>query len=325
MEQVLLVRETLITVFKRFETIILFVCKLLTGLVVFSTINGIGCPLPQLSGIFSPPYGLPYLLLMALLFAVSPMIACYGLIILNIALQLSGAPGIAVYTTLFMLCVMFFYVRLAPKESALILAMYFAFQFHVPYAVPLIAGLYFSLTSVVPITIGVFIWESAPALGKLLESQSVETISLLDLPILLADSYKAVYEGLKGNDDWIFVAFIFAMVVVVVYAISRADIKYARDLAVLFGGVACAAGFVLSAFLADISIDFLYVLLVTIMSVLLVELIQFFDLALDYRRAERVYFEDEKNFYIVRVIPKIASMRHRKSNRHGESPHVKED
>ncbi|NLK21340.1 MAG: hypothetical protein GX308_04535, partial [Epulopiscium sp.] len=43
----------------------------------------------------------------------------------------------------------------------------------------------------------------------------------------------------------------------------------------------------------------------TIASMIIMFSIQFFHIIVDYSRAERVEFEDEENYYYVKIIPKI--------------------
>lgn len=325
MEQILMIREALIGFYKRYETMARFICKLAAGLFIFSAIGSIGCPAPQLSGLLGPPFALPFTLLMSVLFAVCPITVCYGLIIANITLQMSGAFGVAIFVLLFLLCVMFFYVRLAPKESVLILAVCFSFAFHAPCVAPLLAGLYFGATSVIPVSIGVFLWEAAPAVAALARERSAEGIGLLEIPVLLAETYETLFTSVVGNESWVITAFIFSMVVIVVFVIARSGVDYAKDLAIGVGAFTCVAGFVTAALVAGVEFNLGYMIITTVFSALIAELVRFFDVCLDYRGTERVQFEDEMNFYVVKVIPKVAMTRHWKMKRRYEDVQANEE
>ena len=305
MEQILLIRDYLINIYKRYETVVLFVVKFIAGLFIFGVINSIGYPMPQVAPFFVAPYGLPLVLLLSVLFAICPLSVSYGLMIINVGLQISASAGIAFFLVLFLLCVVFFYVRMAPEESALILGIYFAFWFRLPYIVPLLAGLYFRLTSIVPIVIGVFLWYFTPVAGELIQAGSGEDISFLELPTTFSSVYISVYDSVRGNESWVFTAFIFAMTVIIVYVISRASIDYAKEIAVGAGSVVCILGFILAALVADMPIQVFSMIFFAIVSGMIAIIVQFFDIVLDYQRAERVHFEDENNYYVVKVIPKV--------------------
>ena len=305
MEHALLIRDIAINFYKRYETIALFIIKFIIGLFIFNVINSIGHPMPQVAPFFMPPYGLPLVLLLSVLFAICPLPVGYGLIVVNIGLQISASAGIAFFLMLFLMCIAFFYVRIAPEESALILGIYFAFWFRVPYVVPIIAGLYFGLTSIVPIAIGVFLWYFTPLAAELVQLSSGEEISLIELPTTFSSVYTSVFDGIRGNESWIFTAFIFAMVVLVVYIISRASIDYAKQIAIGVGAAVSALSFILAALVANIAISIFSMLFFTLISAIIVLIVNFFDIVLDYQRAERVQFEDESNYYVVKVIPKV--------------------
>lgn len=304
-EQILIIRETAVKLFKHYETLALFIFKFLVGLLAYGVILGIGHPLPQAAAFFAPPFGLPLLMLLSILFAICPLTLSYGLMTLIIGVQVSGMPEVGIFVFLFLVCVLLFYVRLAPRESVLILATFFGFYFKVPYLIPLVAGLYFSLTSAIPIAIGVFIYYASHVIGALLSHGSGQEVELLELPGMFAMNYATILDGLKTVDSWIFTAFIFAMVVVTVYAISRTSLDFSKDLAIGIGGVVCIVSHLVAALVADVNIPILPMLLLTIVSALLAEVIKFFDVVLDYQRAERVQFEDETNYYMVKVIPKV--------------------
>ncbi len=305
MEQVLQIREMFIYFLKKYETVILFVLKFFIGLFIFGLIFAIGHPMPQLAPFFSPPFGLPLLLLMGVLFAVCPVSVSYWLIILSIAVQTSSAVGIAALVFLFLICVMFFYVRLAPKESALILAVYFGFYFKIPYIVPLLAGLYFGITSIIPVAIGVFAWQFTPAVSEILKQESGAEVDILELPSMFSTVYLSVLDSISGKEGWIFTAFIFAMVILIVFAISKTTLDYAKEIAVGVGAVILIISFIVVAIVADIDVSILSVIFFTIISAIIVLVVRFFDVVLDYSRAETVQFEDENNYYTVKVVPKI--------------------
>jgi len=284
----------------------------LFGLFVFSQIGDIGLYMPM----FSAVNQLPYVLLMAMLFTVVPITMGYGLIIINICLQLSSAIGVMAFVGIFLLLILFFYARLAQRESVLIIATFFAFQFGVPHVVPLIAGLYFGITSVIPVSLGIMIVSFVPLLRFLLDDaflmSELIAANFAIMPEHLGELYVTIFAEITTNQAWVFTAFTFAMVIFIVYIISRFTIDHAREIAAGVGIVVAIISAILAQIIAVPDATLFETFVSIVLSGVLVFLALFFDMVLDYQRTERVQFEDESNFYQVKIIPKIWLSRERR-------------
>jgi len=287
----------------------MFVFKFFFGLFVFSQIGDIGLYMPM----FSAVNQLPYVLLMAMLFTVVPITMGYGLIIINICIQLSSAIGVMAFAGVFLLLILFFYARLAPRESVLILATFFAFRLGVPHVVPLMAGLYFGITSVIPVSLGIMIVSFVPLLRFLLDDafmmSELIAANFAVMPEHLGELYVTIFAEITTNQAWVFTAFTFAMVIFIVYIISRFTIDHAREIAVGVGIVVAIISAILAQIIAVPDASLAGTIVSIVVSGLLAFLALFFDMVLDYQRTERVQFEDEANFYQVKIIPKISLSR----------------
>ena len=311
MEQLLQIRESIIKFYKRFELIILFVLKLLAGMYVFSLINGIGLWRPEFAKLFTKPLDFPFFMLLSLLFAVLPPTPANCLVILALLVQISLSLEVAVFVFLLLLCVLAFYGRVSPKKSYLVLVMIVAYRFNLQYAVAIFAGLYLGLTSMIPIAIGTCISSFIPLFANLADTvRTPEKIDLMELPTTFLELYKTIFESMSTYLDWIVPAFVFAMVVLAVYAITRLAIPYAKEIAILSGGVIMIVGFMIAGSVTGLGPSAGSVVLGVILCMLLVAFLRLFDSLLDHQRVERVQFEDEDNYYYVKVVPKIASKRH---------------
>ena len=314
MEQILIVRETVVKFFKRYEVFILPILKFLVGWFVFASILAIGQVNPALEPFaeFMQPTMLA--LLFALLFTIMPMNMSWMLIILTLTLQYSANLEIAVAVFLFAMFIFLFYARMAPKESILILLTILAFHFNVPYLTPIIVGLYFPITAIIPVVVGVFVHAQIPMLEGLVASASVVGTGMADMEIteLIAEMpeafsvvYEALIRSLTMTQNWLFTAVVFAMVVLLVHFISKLAIDFAKEVAIALGCVMNIFGFVVAAFVAGANVNILSVIGLTLLSGVLVLIIRCFDAILDYNRAETVQFEDDDNFYHVRIVPKV--------------------
>ncbi|MCL2286983.1 MAG: hypothetical protein FWC32_11565 [Firmicutes bacterium] len=314
MEQILIIREVLVKFFKRYEVFILPILKFLLGLFVFTNILSIGYVHSALEP-FAEQWS-PTLLsvLFALLFTIMPANMGWLLIILSVTVQLSANIEIAVAVFVFLLFVFAFYARMAPKESILILFTILAFHFNVPYLIPILAGLYFPITAIIPITVGVFVNAQIPILFGLVQHSPTTAGAMADMEIAdilteLPEAFSVVYEtlvhSLAVTHTWLFTAVVFAMVIVLVHFISRLSIDYAKEIAIALGCVMNIFGFIVAVLIAGESANIGLVIIMTILCGILAGLVRCFDAILDYQRAESVQFEDDNNFYHVRIVPKV--------------------
>jgi len=235
------------------------------------------------------------------------------LIILNITMQFSANIEIAVAVFLFMMFIFLFYARMAQRESILILFTMLAFHFNVPYLVPILAGLYFPVTAIIPVTVGVFLYAQIDVVFSLMQPASVTaTLAELELadrltaiPDAFSEVYTALISSITASQTWLFTAIVFAMVIILVHLVSRQAIDFAKEIAIVLGGVVTIFGFVITTLVIDEPVRVGMVIFGTIICILLALLVRFFDGVLDYQRAESVTFEDDDNYYHVRIVPKV--------------------
>ena len=282
-----------------------FLAKLFAGVIIFNVLINIGFGAAGIQKFFLPPLALPITMLLAILYVILPPTISYAIMIAVIGAQLSSNTEIALLSVLCLLCLLFFYIRLAPKESILILLTLAAFYLKIPYLAPLLAGLYFSVTAIVPIAIGVFLWTLIPIIAELLKTSATAGFNIMDMPKTLAVILPAFLNAFTVNQEWIFTAFIFAMVVLAVYGISHINLDYSKEISVALGAVLTAVSFIIANVLANMPLDIFHMVMYVLLSALIAEIIHFFDIALDYSRSERIEFEDEDNYYFVKVVPKI--------------------
>jgi len=312
MEHILITREVLVKFFKRYEAFILPILKFLLGFFVFSSIQQIGyvheVVEPFIAG-FSP---LLISVLFAIIFTVMPMNLGWILIILSITIQFSADIEVVISAFLFFTFIFLFYARMAPKESILILFTLLAFHFNVPYLIPLVIGLYFPVTAIVPVAVGVFINAQIPALFGHMSPVSVAggiaDMEIEELLTELPEVFSVVYEALLRSftdTTWLFTAVIFALVIVLVHFVSRLSIDFSKEIAIALGCVMNVFGFVAAALTIGENVNIGTVIMLTILCGILAELIRCFDSILDYQRAESVQFEDDNNYYHVRIVPKV--------------------
>jgi hypothetical protein len=299
MSYLLVIRETVIQFIKRFEMFILPVLKFLFGVYVFSKINGIGYIHPVLAEYTEMlPSAIPLEWLLGLAFTLLPLSVSWLLMILCITVQFSASIEIAAVVFVFLLLIYLFYARMAAKESILILFTVVAFHFNIPYLLPLVIGLYFSPAAIIPVAIGVFINSHIPVVKSLaLTTRSTAGLELTEIPETFAELYTVVLSNLTATQSWLFIAFVFAMVIIVVHIVSRLSIDFSKELSLLLGCILTIFGFIMAILVAGEDTSVGNVIFGTLFCTLIAGFIRLFDPILDYQRAESVQFEDENNYY----------------------------
>ncbi len=318
-------REYLICIYKRYESIILFLYKIFIGILIFGFINSIGHARPEFNALANPAVSFFLIVLMGVFYAILPVNAVYAFIIVAVGIQFSAFLELSVFIVLFLLLILLFYARLAPKESLLIIGVLFAYYFKMPYIVPIYAGLYCGLTSIVPISIGVFMWHSLPVLNNLVLSVTSTELDFMEMPNTFSELFGSILNLIVKDISWISTSFVFAMVVIVVFTVVRLSLDYSKELAVGLGAVLNIIGFIFVAVIGKVNVDILGMFISTAFSWLFVAVFSYFDLALDYQRASNLRFEDDENYYYVKVIPKVIMSSSKRRHRHdiSEKPEKK--
>ncbi len=304
----------------------MFVFKFVVGLFVFNIISGIGMSADFLDFLTTPPLQFPLVILCGFLFVVLPLTLSYFIMAVFVALQLSLYVEISAVVMLFFILVLLLYVRMSAKESYLILATVLAFYLRLPYVVPVVAGLYFGITAIIPIIIGTFICANIPIISALITGGFVKpaAVSIVDVPFTFLSIFKYTINDLTVNQTCISYCLIFTMVFLLTYVISKLSIDFAKDIAIILGSLLNVISFILATIIMKLDISIFSVAILTTVSAVIALVIRFFEIALDYQRAERVSFEDDENVYYVKVVPKVNIAKPKRVVRRIQASHPEE-
>ncbi len=281
--------------YKKNEKLIMPVLKFIVALIIFNCISKMGYA--------SVMTKLPIGILFSIIATIISAQWFFLLIIFMITTHLIFVSvGAAILVFVFSIIIYLLYIRLFPKKSLLILAVLLGFNFKIPYVVPLFAGLFMGISSIIPIAFGTLIWYFIPHIYVLIDMKSKETMDIISE---LTKMYISTIKWITDDETVITTVIIFAVVIIAVYYISRMSFDYSWYIAIVLGAVINIIGFLTGILSVNIDIDALAMALSTIFSMFLMFIIQFFHRVVDYSRAEKVQFEDEENYYYVKVIPKI--------------------
>jgi hypothetical protein len=187
---------------------------------------------------------------------------------------------------------------------------------------PIVAGLYFPVTSVIPVTVGVIVYAQFEGISRLMTPAAALAAAnpdrefteiITELPSAFSDIYTNIMGSFAHTETWIYTAIIFGMVIVLVYFVSRQAIDFAKEIAIGLGCVMLIFGVIISVLFANSSANIGATILGVFVCGILAAIIRFFDGIPDYQRAESVQFEDEKNYYHVRIVPKVIMTKSQRS------------
>ena len=119
-------------------------------------------------------------------------------------------------------------------------------------------------------------------------------------------SFKYLIDGLLGDDRMLLMVITCAVVVIAVFMIKSLPVDYSWKIALGMGVVVNILIILIgcSALEVDMSIGGVFVS--TVISAVIVLIIQFFIFNVDYSRTENVQFEDDEYYYYVKAIPKVS-------------------
>ncbi len=198
-----------------------------------------------------------------------------------------------------MMIVALLYLRFSPKTGYMVVLAPVLFAFHIPFILPVAAGLLFGPGTAVSIACGAFLFyflqgisANAAAFSGGEESTALEKISTL-------------IKQITGNREMLLVILVFILTTIVVYAVRRMSINHAWTIAIIAGFmvefVILLGGFIALGLNEKIG----FLLLGNLLSVGIALVIKLFCFNVDYKRTERTQFEDDDYYYYVKAVPKL--------------------
>ncbi len=201
---------------------------------------------------------------------------------------------LAFVTALIFAILYFVYVRFIPKDGYVILSMPVLYSFGLPYIVPVLLGIVSTPLSIIPEAIGVLIYYFLQNVISVVSTSTEDTINLYYLVIQQTFYDKELYITL----------IVFSLVTIIVYFIRNSKIDYSFEIAIVSGGFVNTILLLIMNFFMDINMSMIKFFASVILSIIIVWIIQFFRLSLNYSGIENLQFEDDDYYYYVRAVPK---------------------
>lgn len=275
------------------ETYLTYVWKFLLSLISIAVIN-------NKLGYMSSLNNIAIVLMASLLCAILPA----NFIIVISAAFIVGhlfalAPECALVTAIIFVLMFLLYFRFSPKDTlAVVLTPLFYFM-GLPYVMPLAMGLLGTPASMVSVGFGVvvaflisYFSSNATAFG----SDGVEEA---------ANEFQSIVSGIVGNKSMMVMIVAFAITIVIVYLIRRSSVDNSWKIAISAGAISLIICILVGNLIFDTDIALAGVIIGTVVSALLMLVVEFFSFSLDYSRTEKVQFEDDEYYYYVKAVPKV--------------------
>ncbi len=211
----------------------------------------------------------------------------------------SGSPVMAVFVLAMFMVLYCFAARFSGKFAYAIVAIPILVEFNLHYIVALLLGMTAGPLAVFPAAVGVVTYY---IFGAVHNSMTLEKITSLDDVLAL---YVKFANDIFANKEMVFVAAIFAAVIIIMWTLRQIRFDYSFEITVVVGGILLIVGHAVAGKRVGMSVSMGQVVVGTILSMILVYIVQFFRIILNYSGTESVQFEDDDYYYYVRAVPKL--------------------
>lgn len=206
---------------------------------------------------------------------------------------------LSILVILIFLILYLLFARFTPKQGYVLVLMPICFILKIPYLLPILMGIIATPLAIIPVSCGVILYFF---IGIVKQAAQITVSVTVEDTLQL---YTFVIDSLKSNKEMILTLVIFAIVLIVTYIIRTRKIDHAFDIAITSGVVINILVFLIGDLRLDIQDKILPLVIGSLVSGVLVFIIQFFRLTLDYTAVENVQFQDDDYYYYVKAVPKM--------------------
>ena len=294
MNKLLEIRDKAVKFYGEYENYIFPIIKLIIAFTAFLTIDlNIGY-MTQISS-------LPVALVLALLCALFPANTAIFIASVMILLDMYALSIEAATITFVLFIVLYFlYFRFAPKDSMVTLLTPVCFQLHIPYVMPVAAGLLRKVYSVIAIVCGTLVYyfldgirQNASALAEVADKKGGS-----------ATKINVTMGQLLENKEMLMVMVVFVITTLVVYQVRRLNVNNSWNIATVAGVLIQFVSLLVGYLVLGMTSRLVWLVVGSIFSLLVGVIIRFIFMDLDYARTENVQFEDDEYYYYVKAVPK---------------------
>ncbi|MGN0354485.1 MAG: hypothetical protein ACI4EI_05360 [Muricoprocola sp.] len=259
-----------------------------------------------------------HLLVSAVLAAFCMFLPSNSMILMAAAVSLIHFYAISLEVALaggaMMIIAMLFYFSIAPESAIPAVLTALSMAGGIPGTIAMCLGLMNGPLSAVGVVYGVFF---SRLLYIIKETGGNLQAASADAAEAMVQKMTELMRAVTADREMLVLMAALVLALWIVYLVRKAEIKYAWLVASLAGLLVYAAVRIGAVFFMGISFAALPFVIDCIIGIVVAILAQIFLFGLDYRKTERIQFEDDDFYYYVKAVPKRRSRR-RKKVRRGE-------
>ena len=295
MIQLLLIRDSIKSVFKKYNAAIIPVLRFIAAFVTFALINGDLGYNEKLTGI-------SVLVLLSAISAFFPMgVTVFLSGILMIFHRYSASMFLSLIFIVIIAILYFLLMRLAPGYSSLIIAIPVLTFFHMEALVPIAVGLVGSPIAIFAMIPGIVV--------SVLFNIIKEAVKMSAGSMQIEDNlqiYVFVIKSLLENKLMLLMIAAAIAVFLATYICRRLAVSHSYILGIIAGIIVNLIVMIVGGLVFEVNVSVLWIFLGSIISGALAFAVQFFKYLLDYSSVEHLQFDDDDYFYYVTAVPKLS-------------------
>lgn len=287
-------KEKLKQIYANYGYAVIPVGKFLLAFIIFKSISGTLNFVESLNSIF-------ILLILALICCIMPLNVTVFFGLALIVLQCYGVGvEVAAFALAVILIIAILFIRFASQDAIILLVTPMAFALKIPCVIPIGFGLTKKPSSAISAGCGVILYYLID-----LVQQKSSVLQGAESTVLM-QNLKLLLDGLVKNQSLMMNVIAFAAVLLIVYVIRSLHVDYAWHMAIVIGGVSYVIIMAAGGLVLDVSNPVIPLLVGTIGSVIVAEMLHFLLFNVDYSRTEMLQFEDDEYVYFVKAVPKMS-------------------
>ena len=291
MAALLMIKEKIKLIYANYSRVIVPIIKAIVAFLMLTAIN-------DKIGYMSRLDNLLVVVAISALCAITPKSMTVIVAVVVALLHLTSLSiEVALIAAAVFLVMVLLYVRFCSKDILLLILVPMSFYFGVPYVTPLVTGVLCGPAAALTLGCGVII-------HYFIDYVSINAVTIQGLPGAV-EKIRICLDGIIQNDAMILAVLSFVAATSVVYILRRQAIDNAWTIAIFCGAMTNVILNFMGILVLDDGPGVIGLLLGTIIAVPLAMLVAFLFMGLDYKRTERVQFEDEDYYYYVKAVPKM--------------------
>ena len=290
------IKENLRRIYSRYSMYILPAIKFGVAMIAFIVMNSY---IGYSSSVSSPMISI----LIAILCSVLPgnvLVVIYSIVMI---LNMYGiSQEIAIVTLIIFILMYMVYFRFSSKYGYVMILMPFLMAIKMPFLMPLIIGIALQPAAVVSMAFGVLLF-------YMMKYGSGEVFLVVNGTSESGlDRMSSFITDLFYNKEMMVLIIAFAVAALVAYGIKRLSVDNSSTIGIITAGVVEAIMILGSLYVLDVgegTYKLWMIWVFTLVSIIIMLVLQVFILAVDYSGTEYTQFEDDDYYYYVKAVPKI--------------------